>query len=85
MANPMMQQIPTKVTEQNTQVNQANYNQMINQLQKATLAGATNLPTRDIPIDPVTVNNDVEVKPNFIPDAVNILLFGPGVTYMIKL
>ena len=24
-------------------------------------------------------------KPNFMPDAVNILLFGPGVTYIIKL
>jgi hypothetical protein len=25
------------------------------------------------------------INPNFIPDAVKILLFGPGVTYIIKL
>ena len=41
MANPMMQQIPTKVPEQNQLDNQNNYNEMINQLQKANMAGAT--------------------------------------------
>lgn len=71
LANPMMQQIPTKAPEQNQLENQNNYNEMINQLQKATLAGATGLPSRDIPINPSAVNNDNQIKPNFIPEPQN--------------
>tara|TARA_Y100000385_G_scaffold259214_1_gene287828 strand:- start:118 stop:786 length:669 start_codon:yes stop_codon:yes gene_type:complete len=71
MANPMMQQIPTKVPEQNQLDNQNNYNEMINQLQKANMAGATGLPSRDIPINPTSVNNDNQIKPNFIPESQN--------------
>ena len=44
---------------------------MINQLQKATMAGATGLPSRDIPINPTAVNNDTQIKPNFIPEPQN--------------
>lgn len=72
MANPMMQQISTKQPEQNQQDNQNNYNEMISQLQKATMAGATGLPSRDIPINPTAVNNDTQIKPNFIPEPQNI-------------
>ena len=71
LANPMMQQIPTKAPEKNQLENQNNYNEMINQLQKATLAGATGLPSRDIPINPTAVNNDNHIKPNFIPEPQN--------------
>tara|TARA_X000000368_G_scaffold154033_1_gene121389 strand:- start:1679 stop:2341 length:663 start_codon:yes stop_codon:yes gene_type:complete len=71
MANPMMQQIPTKVPEQNLQDNTNNYNEMINQLQKANLAGATTLPSRDIPINTTNVNNDTQIKPNYIPETDN--------------
>ena len=71
LANPMMQQIATKAPEQNQQQNQNNYNEMISQLQKASVSGATGLPTRDIPINPTVVNNDVEIKPNFIPETNN--------------
>tara|TARA_B110000305_G_C19389664_1_gene614138 strand:+ start:955 stop:1620 length:666 start_codon:yes stop_codon:yes gene_type:complete len=72
MANPMMQQISTKQPEQNQQDNQNNYNEMISQLQKATMAGATGLPSRDIPINPTALNNDTQIKPNFIPEPQNI-------------
>jgi|TARA_B110000967_G_C18898741_1_gene572903 hypothetical protein len=71
LANPMMQQISTKAPEQNQLENQNNYNEMINQLQKATIAGATGLPSRDIPINPTAVNNDTQIKPNFIPEPQN--------------
>lgn len=47
---------------------QQNYNEMINQLQKASASGATGLPSRDIPNDPTIVANDVQIKPNFIPE-----------------
>jgi len=46
-----------------------NYNELINQLQHASAAGATSLPSRDIPMNTVQVANDVEVKPNYIPQA----------------
>ena len=71
LANPVMKQIPTKAPEQNQLENQNNYNEMINQLQKATIAGATGLPSRDIPINPTAVNNDTQIKPNFIPEPQN--------------
>jgi len=71
LANPVMKQIPTKAPEQNQLENQNNYNEMINQLQKATMAGATGLPSRDIPINPTAVNNDTQIKPNFIPEPQN--------------
>lgn len=46
---------------------QNNYNELINQLQQASSQGATNLPSRDIPSNPLQVNNDVEIKPNYVP------------------
>ena len=46
---------------------QTNYNELVNQLQKASVSGATALPSRDIPIDPALLKNDIETKPNFIP------------------
>ena len=64
MTNPGIQQIPNNASENN-------YNEMINQLQKASMAGATGLPTRDNPINPTLVSNDSQVKPNFIPEPEN--------------
>lgn len=54
---------------QNIQIPQGqnNYNELINQLQQASSQGATSLPSRDIPSNPVQVNNDVEIKPNYVP------------------
>tara|TARA_Y100000748_G_scaffold292345_1_gene280728 strand:- start:201 stop:863 length:663 start_codon:yes stop_codon:yes gene_type:complete len=72
MANPMMQQIATQMPEKNQQQNHNNYNEMISQLQKANLAGVTTMPSRDIPMDPVTINNDQQIKPNFIPEPQNV-------------
>lgn len=46
---------------------QTNYNELVNQLQKASVSGATALPSRDIPIDPALLKTDIETKPNFIP------------------
>jgi hypothetical protein len=44
-----------------------NYNELVSQIQKASMNGATSLPSRDIPIDPTLVNTDVQVKPSYIP------------------
>lgn len=62
------QQMNTIESVQNTvQQNPTNYNELVNQIQKASQNGGTGLPSRDIPIDPATVKNDEETKPNFIP------------------
>lgn len=48
--------------------NQNNYNELINQLQNASAKGATNLPSRDIPLNKEIITQDQEVKPNYIPN-----------------
>ena len=77
MQNPM--QNPMQTQQQQTQIQsqgqnmemqgqtQANYNELINQLQQASSQGATGLPTRDMPMNPSDNANDIEVKPNFVP------------------
>ena len=58
MQNPMQtqqQQAQIQSQGQNMEMQgqtQANYNELINQLQQASSQGATGLPTRDIPMNP---------------------------------
>lgn len=80
MQNPLPNQMPQMpnqppnqmqnniVSENIQQQNNPNYNELISQLQKASNHGNTSLPSRDIPIDPNLVKNDVQVKPNYIPE-----------------
>ena len=67
MNNPMMQNNP--ITMENSNQNQAppNYNELISQIQKAAAYGTTALPSRDIPMEPLKVANDVQSQPNYIP------------------
>ena len=74
MQNPIMQNPQIQQIQQNQQVTletprnmQPNYNELINQIQKAAANGTTGLPSRDIPIDPVNVANDTQTQPNYIP------------------
>lgn len=57
------------ITMENSQQGQAppNYNELISQLQKAAAYGTTALPSRDIPMEPLKVANDVQSQPNYIP------------------
>ena len=64
---------PPQLQQQQQQINSIqndnpNYNELVNQLQRASQNGATELPSRDIPMDERQVKNDVEVKPNYIPE-----------------
>ena len=61
MSNPL--------TMENSQQSRAppNYNELISQLQKAAAYGTTALPSRDIPMEPLKVANDVQSQPNYIP------------------
>lgn len=71
MANPMMKQMSNQQSNQ-SQENNVNYNEMIKQLQQATIAGATGLPSRDIPTNTNEIHTDVQIKPNFIPESNDI-------------
>jgi len=66
MQNTMMQQMGVP-----SQENKVDYNEMIKQLQQANQAGATGLPSRDIPTNTNEIHADVQIKPNFIPEADN--------------
>ena len=51
------------ITMENNNQNQTqapNYNELISQLQKASAYGATTMPSRDIPMEPAKIMNDVQ-------------------------
>jgi hypothetical protein len=74
--NPNPNQIP--IQNQNISQNNSNpvqqisldqdtVNQLVSGLQRATLSGATQLPSRDIPMTTTQITNDPNIKPNYIP------------------
>jgi hypothetical protein len=50
-------------------LDQNSISQIVNGLQQASLAGATQLPSRDIPIQTEQLTNDPQIQPNYIPQA----------------
>ena len=48
-------------------LDQTTISQIVNGLQKASLAGATQLPSRDISLNTDILTNDVQVQPNYVP------------------
>ena len=69
--------ISLSINETNTNMNanansqlsldQSTISQIVNGLQQARLAGATSLPSRDIPINTEQLTNDAQIQPNYIP------------------
>ena len=59
----------TKQQMQNGQLtlDQSTISQIVNGLQQASLAGATSLPSRDIPLNTEQLTQDTQVQPNYIP------------------
>jgi|688.fasta_scaffold986309_2 hypothetical protein len=55
--------------QQNSQLtlDQSTISQIVNGLQQASLAGATQLPSRDIPLQTEQLTNDAQIQPNYIP------------------
>jgi len=51
----------------NFSLDQTTINQIVNGLQKASVNGLTQLPSRDIPRTTETITNDAHIQPNFIP------------------
>jgi hypothetical protein len=48
-------------------LDQSTISQIVNGLQQASIAGATQLPSRDIPINTDVLTNDTQVQPNYVP------------------
>jgi hypothetical protein len=48
-------------------LDQSTISQIVNGLQQASLAGATSLPSRDIPLNTEQLTQDMQVQPNYIP------------------
>ena len=48
-------------------LDQTTISQIVNGLQQASLAGATQLPSRDISLNTDILTNDLQVQPNYIP------------------
>ena len=48
-------------------LDQTTISQIVNGLQQATLAGATQLPSRDIPMNTSGLSADPQVMPNYVP------------------
>lgn len=66
VSQPQQQQLQQP---QNTgmSLDQTTISQIVNGLQQATLAGMTQLPSRDIPMTTTGISNDPEVVPNYVP------------------
>ena len=68
-ANPPQYVPPTSQQQQPPQqLSQNMINQVINGIQEASKTGSTDLPSRDIPIDPARITQDQQVQPNFVPE-----------------
>lgn len=65
-------------TSNNSQLSldQTTISQIVNGIQQASLAGATSLPSRDIPLHTEQLTNDPQIQPNYVPP--------PQMTYYIN-
>jgi hypothetical protein len=50
-------------------LDQSTISQIVNGLQQASLSGATQLPSRDIPLQTDQLTSDIQVQPNYVPQA----------------
>ena len=59
---------PSNQTQPNGfSLDQTTINQIVNGLQKASVNGLTQLPSRDIPRTTEAITNDAQIQPNYIP------------------
>jgi len=60
-------------SQQNSQfsLDQSTISQIVNGLQQASFTGATQLPSRDLPMDTSNLTRDEQVQPNYIPPPKN--------------
>lgn len=58
---------PPSMNNNNISLDQTTISQIVNSLQQATIAGATKLPSRDIPMTTNVHTQDPYVQPNYVP------------------
>ena len=51
----------------NLSLDQTTINQIVSGIQQASISGATQLPSRDIPMITTNLSNDAQVQPNYVP------------------
>ena len=61
------QQPQMQAQNQNFSLDQTTISQIVNGLQQASISGATQLPSRDIPMNTTSISNDAQVQPNYVP------------------
>ena len=66
-ANTVVQQSNMNTNSNSVSLDQTTINQIVNGLQQASVNGATQLPSRDIPMNTSSLTHDVNITPNFIP------------------
>jgi hypothetical protein len=62
---------PSSTSTSTLSLDQTTISQIVNGLQQASVAGATMLPSRDIPQNTQPLTQDAYVKPNYVPPATN--------------
>jgi len=67
MQNQPMQNQPMQMQNQPTTLDESTIHQIISGLQKASINGGTMLPSRDIPDNSCSMQQDLETQPNYIP------------------
>jgi hypothetical protein len=68
--NQMSQQM-NQTGSPNLSLDQTTINQIVSGIQKASISGATQLPSRDIPMMTTGISNDPQVQPNYVPPPQN--------------
>jgi len=63
----IIQQMTQGTGTQGINLDETTINQIVNGLQRASIAGATQLQSRDIPITTSNISNDEQVQPNYVP------------------
>lgn len=65
--NVVVQRQGPQVDAQGLTLDQSTITQIVNGLQQATISGATQLPSRDIPMTTTGHSTDPQVQPNYVP------------------
>jgi len=71
LANTPINNKPLNLSVASTSLDQTTISQIVNGLQQASYSGATQLPSRDIPMNTSEHNIDPQIQPNYIPQPKN--------------
>jgi len=69
-SNNLQQQVNQNAVP-NLSLDQTTINQIVSGIQQASISGATQLPSRDIPMTTTGLSNDPQIQPNYVPPSQN--------------